>query len=293
MLDGVSAPPRPDQLTVEQLAAEAGLPTSTIRMYQTKGLLHAPRRHGRTARYDATHLDRLRLVQRMQARGFSLPAIAELIEARDSGASVASVLGLGGSGRPDDWVPVRLRHLRAMIPARELRPRLLRRASQLGLVRWRRGKPYTRRWALDGGARLTDLQVPATEILDRFDQLRAITDDVASNFVEVFERQLWPRLAGHATEEDQLDRIRELLVELTTTAEGVVVGALRESIRDAAEEFAERHGLLPEDGSEPAWARAPVPVLADTVAEGESAVDENAVQRFLNAPGDDPEEESR
>ncbi len=280
----------PAELTVEQLAVETGLPTSTIRMYQTKGLLHPPRRQGRTVRYDATHLERLRVVQRLQARGFSLPAIAELIQARARGASVAAVLGLGGSAGPDDWVPVRLRELSKMVPARELRPRLLRRAGQLGLVRWRRGRPHTRRWAWDSGSRLTHLDVPADEVLDQFDRLRAKTDEIAADFVGVFERRLWPQMAGHATADDQLTRIRNLLTELTETAEEVVLGALRESIRDAAEEFAERNDLIPADGSEPAWAQDPVPVLADGLGEGETetAVDEQAVQRFLDGVDEDP-----
>ncbi|WP_280266763.1 MerR family DNA-binding transcriptional regulator, partial [Nocardia wallacei] len=37
---------REAEFTVESLAARAGVPTSTVRMYQTKGLLHAPRRGG-------------------------------------------------------------------------------------------------------------------------------------------------------------------------------------------------------------------------------------------------------
>ncbi|MGQ0841116.1 MerR family transcriptional regulator [Actinokineospora sp.] len=250
-------------LTVEQLAAEAGLPTSTIRMYQTKGLLHPPRREGRTARYDASHVERLGLVHRLQQRGFSLPAITELIAARDLGARVGDVLGLTGSGGPDDWVPVGSRELRALVSARDLRPRLLRRASRMGLVRWERGRPYTRRWALDSGTRLAGLTVPPAEVLDAFDRLRAATDRIAADFVAVFERRLWPTLSTHATSGEQLDRVRALLVELTETAQGVVAGALRESIRDAAESFARKHDLLPTDGAEPAWASRAVPVLAE------------------------------
>src|SRR5262245_62731832 len=100
----------------------SSLPTSTIRMYQTKSLLNAPRRFGRVAKYDQSHLQRLGLVQRLQDRGFSLPAIVELIDARAKGATVADVLGLGGG--PDDWVPVRVSQMRAIISVRDLRPRL-------------------------------------------------------------------------------------------------------------------------------------------------------------------------
>jgi DNA-binding transcriptional MerR regulator len=274
---------RETELTVEQLAAEADLPTSTIRMYQTRGLLHPPRREGRTARYDSSHLERLGLVNRLQQRGFSLPAITELIAARDLGARVGDVLGLTGSGGPDDWVPVGVRELRAMVSARDIRLQLVRRAGRMGLVRWERGRPYVRRWALDSGGAMTRLTVPPAEVLDAFERLRGQTDRIAADFVDVFERILWPQLSGRAASDDQLDRVKALLVELTETAQGVVAGALRESIRDAAESFARKHDLLPADGP-PTWAGHTVPVLAERLEGTAAHVDEPAdaeIEQYL------------
>lgn len=260
---------RPDVAwSVEQLAAKTDLPTSTIRMYQTKGLLHPPARVGRTARYDQTHLERLRLIQRLQTRGFSLPAVAELLHAREAGVGVAEVLGLdsmsvGSEDGPDDWVPLTLRTLHGLVPLRDMRPALLRRATDLGLLRWRRGRPYTRRWALDSGKRLAMLGVPSPDVLDEFVRLRAATDRIAQDFLRLFDLQLWSRLSELSTQDDQLSRFRGMLVDLIDTAELVVVGALRESIRDAAEEFARRHDLVPSDGSQPVWDDRPVPVPAE------------------------------
>jgi DNA-binding transcriptional MerR regulator len=255
-------------LTIERLAMLSGLPTSTIRMYQTRGLLHAPRRSGRTARYDQSHVQRLALVQRLQDRGFSLPSIAELIDARAQGATVADVLGLAGG--PDDWVPVHVRQLRAVLSVRDLRPGLLRRATRLGLLTWRKGRPYTRRWALDSGLRLCELAVPPTEVLDEYERLRAITDQVAANFVAVFERRLRQRIDAGDTAPHQLGMVRAMLEELAGIAEGVVVGALRESIRDAAEDYARRYELVPTQGAEPAWLDNPVPALFERAQAGET-----------------------
>ncbi|MEU7529846.1 MerR family transcriptional regulator [Saccharothrix sp. NPDC042600] len=275
------------QLTVDELAVRVGLPGSTIRMYQTKGVLHPPRRQGRVAYYDESHIERLTLVQRLQARGFSLPAIAELVKAREQGASVAAVLGVGDTEGPDDWVRVRVRDLKRLVPTGDMRPAVLRRAIQLGLVRWRRGWPHTRRWALEAGNRLAGLAVPAEDVLDQFAGLRRATDGIAADFVEVFERRLWPRLDGKSAEEDQLDRVRALLVELTYTAETVVVGTLRESIREAAEEFARRHGLLPGGDFRPAWAEEPVPIAERLIDTENEIPDETTIRRFLDQ-GDEP-----
>ncbi|GAA0230630.1 hypothetical protein GCM10010492_31470 [Saccharothrix mutabilis subsp. mutabilis] len=275
------------QLTVDELAVRVGLPGSTIRMYQTKGVLHPPRRQGRVAYYDESHIERLTLVQRLQSRGFSLPAIAELVKAREQGASVAAVLGVGDTEGPDDWVRVRVRDLKRLVPTGDMRPAVLRRAIQLGLVRWRRGWPHTRRWALEAGNRLAGLAVPAEDVLDQFAGLRRATDGIAADFVEVFERRLWPQLDGKSAEEDQLDRVRALLVELTYTAETVVVGTLRESIREAAEEFARRHGLLPGGDFRPAWAEEPVPIAERLIDTENEIPDETTIRRFLDQ-GDEP-----
>ncbi|MFI6040192.1 MerR family transcriptional regulator [Nocardia sp. NPDC051321] len=265
-------------LTVEELAARVGVPTSTVRMYQSKGLLHAPRRAGRTARYDSSHLQRLELVQRLQERGFSLTSIAELLTAREQGATVADLLALPGG--PEDWVPLGLREIRVMIKPKDLRPTLLRKATQLGLIRWRRGRPQARRWALTSGMRVAELDIPPGEVLDQVVRLRAHTDQIAADFGDIFERTLWPRIHASSSETDQLDRVRALLEELTGLAEGVVVSALRESVRHLAEQFADRHELLPAEGERPAWLDHPVPVLNERLLD-RTDDDVEAVDQFL------------
>jgi DNA-binding transcriptional MerR regulator len=276
-----------EHFTVDELAVRVGLPSSTIRMYQTKAVLHPPRRQGRIARYDASHVERLMLVQRLQARGFSLPAIAELVAAREKGATVAAVLGVGDTEGPDDWVRIRMRDISRLIPMGDLRPRLLRRAIQLDLLRWRHGWPHTRRWALEAGNRLAALGVPSDDVLDSFARLRAATDGIAADFVTVFEQRLWPQIDAKTADEDQLNRVRDLLVELTYTAETVVVGTLRESIRDAAEEFARRHALLPNEDFQPAWANGPLPEIAERLTETAEDDEDPDVEGFLAREDDE------
>lgn len=279
----------PESLTIDELAVRIGLPSSTIRMYQTKGVLHAPRRQGRVAYYDASHVERLTLVQRLQQRGFSLPAIAELITAREKGESVAAVLGMGETEGPDDWVRIKVRDIKHLIPMGDVQPRLLLRAMRLGLVRWKYGWPHARRWALEAGGRLAGLRVPSDDVMDSFTRLRTATDAIASDFVRLFEQQFWPELARKAGDDNQLENVRALLVELTYTAETAVVGTLRESIRDAAEEFAERHGLLPSDDFQPAWAEQPLPPIAENLMDPAGDLpSEQEIECFL-ARGDEDE----
>jgi DNA-binding transcriptional MerR regulator len=90
----VSTSRRAPELTIDQLARRTGSTTRNIRAHQTAGLLPAPRLDGRTARYDATHLERLRAIERLQDQGFSLAAIRALFDAFDDGRSLDDVLGL-------------------------------------------------------------------------------------------------------------------------------------------------------------------------------------------------------
>jgi len=67
-------------LTLEDLAHLAGETTRTIRYYTQEGLLASPGL-GRGVRYGPEHLDRLLLIQALQARGLPLIRIRERLQA--------------------------------------------------------------------------------------------------------------------------------------------------------------------------------------------------------------------
>src|SRR6266702_1685518 len=77
------------RLTIEALASRAGTATTTVRMYQSKGLLPPPQRRGRIGYYGEGHLARLRLIAQLQEQGFSLASIKRLTEAWESGLELA------------------------------------------------------------------------------------------------------------------------------------------------------------------------------------------------------------
>jgi DNA-binding transcriptional MerR regulator len=62
--------------TLQELAAEAGLPARTIRFYIARGLLPGPDKAGRGAAYTEAHLARLQQIKNLQARGLMLAEIA-------------------------------------------------------------------------------------------------------------------------------------------------------------------------------------------------------------------------
>lgn len=70
---------RAGEYTVDELAFAAGVPTRTIRFYQSKGVLPSPVRRGRVALYDERHVERLRLIGELKDRGLSLRALRHLL----------------------------------------------------------------------------------------------------------------------------------------------------------------------------------------------------------------------
>jgi DNA-binding transcriptional MerR regulator len=66
--------------SLPELVLASGVPVDTVRYYQTLGLLDPPRHEGRSAVYEAAHLDRLRLIRSMSKRGLSLKVIGMLLK---------------------------------------------------------------------------------------------------------------------------------------------------------------------------------------------------------------------
>lgn len=67
---------------VDQLAAQAGVSVDTVRFYQARGLLPHPRRVGRVAVYTDGHLERLRRIRALAAKGLSLSVIRRILASR-------------------------------------------------------------------------------------------------------------------------------------------------------------------------------------------------------------------
>jgi DNA-binding transcriptional MerR regulator len=70
----------PNQLTIEQLAAQSGMSVRNIRAHQARGLLAAPEVRMRVGYYGPEHLAQLRLIRELQDDGFNLGGIKRLLE---------------------------------------------------------------------------------------------------------------------------------------------------------------------------------------------------------------------
>src|SRR6201987_2495632 len=97
-----------EPLTIDDLARRVQLPVRTIREYHTMRLLPPPERRGRLGLYGSQHVQRLRLIARLQRRGYSLAGIRDLLGAWESGTDLTTLLGVDESQAALDETPLRL-----------------------------------------------------------------------------------------------------------------------------------------------------------------------------------------
>jgi DNA-binding transcriptional MerR regulator len=221
------------EMTIDELAREAGLVVSTVRLYQNRGLIPGPVKRGRVGWYSPSHLARLRLIGDLQERGFSLAAIRELVDGMVEGQSLASVLGLDRTGTPAAAVPqtLTMAELMAELPGVTFTPELVQRVVGLGLIEVSpdlatvtvRSPTFLR-----VGRELVRLGVPTDEILDQYEQLQVDARVVAARFSQLFREHLWEG------DGDPLTR----LGELGGLAQEVVGMALQLALAEEAERFA-------------------------------------------------------
>lgn len=188
------------EFRVEELAREAGITVRTLRFYRERKLIRPPRREGRIAWYDESHLARLRTIAALLERGHTLSGIAELSEAFDRGRDVGELLGLG---EPSEEIPVRLTPEElADYFAGQVTPDNLEAAMDLGYVGVDGEEiVHVSRRLLDVSAALVREGVPLADVLSAAKRVRAHAEDLAELFTDL--------VLSHATEHD-LQRLRPL-----------------------------------------------------------------------------------
>ncbi len=127
-----------EALTIDDLARRVQLPVRTIREYHTMRLLPPPERQGRLGLYHDQHVQRLRLITRLQRRGYSLAGIRDLLAAWESGTDLVTLLGVDESQAALDETPLWLTRAELLQRLPSLEEATLARAGQIGLVRSQR-----------------------------------------------------------------------------------------------------------------------------------------------------------
>jgi DNA-binding transcriptional MerR regulator len=219
-----------EPLTIDDLARQVQLPVRTIREYHTMRLLPPPERRGRLGLYGDQHVQRLRLIARLQRRGYSLAGIRDLLGAWESGTDLVTLLGVDESQAALDETPLFLTRAELFQRLPELDEATLARAGRIGLVR-PHGEDHfgVRSPALLGlVADWVRVGIPLDGALDLIEVLTGDLDTLAGKLADLVVARIWePATASGRVGEltDLLRRARPLLLQGAATTLADRIGA--------------------------------------------------------------------
>lgn len=225
---------------IEQLARTAGVAVDTIRFYQGKGLLEAPRRDGRVTWYGEGHVDRLRRIRELQQRGFTLTVIQRFLAGELEPSDEALVAAVTHPSSPQTLTLAELAD-RSGVAAP-----LLASLEQAGLlVPVETGDeplyPAEDLEAIAAGMQLIAAGVPLGDLMDLGKGYSAAVDRTARQAVDLFDRHVRERIhaEGGAPEAAEL-RLLELFNELLNASGTLVRHHFQRTLLRAAREHIEK-----------------------------------------------------
>ncbi|MBC6450326.1 MerR family transcriptional regulator [Actinokineospora xionganensis] len=221
---------------IDDLARAAGTSVRNVRVYQDRELLAPPIRRGRTAIYGDAHLSRLRLILNMLDRGYAFAQIKEMLDAWQSGHSLADVLGLeqatGAAWSQEQPAVIPMNELVRMFGT-QLTPANIRRALDLGVLE-RRGAHFVAPSPklLDAGHELVKLDVPLSEALTLAAELQQETDRVTAMLVGLVRKYvLDPKGDDWLPSGDELPHFADVISRLHPLVMSALSAAVDRSAR--------------------------------------------------------------
>jgi DNA-binding transcriptional MerR regulator len=229
-----------DKMTIDELAREAGTTTRNVRAYQTRGVLDPPQIIGRIGYYTDEHLTRLKLISRLQQRGFGLQAINDLLSAHDTGSSLSDVLGFSDALMAPwtDEVPesISRAELEDKFPEIKSDGSLIKKAVELELLSpdgdgWKIPSPRLMRV----GAQLVSVGIPLAVVLKQAELMKADIDSLSWRLVAMFGMYIWEPFVSGQTPERELGDITNILQDLRPLASEAVSVFLARAMQNATE----------------------------------------------------------
>src|SRR4051795_6333270 len=230
-------------LTIDELARRTGMTVRNIRAHQSRGLVPPPKVRGRTGYYGDEHLERIELIQELQADGFNLESIRKLLEG--AGGSSSEVLNFSRTLRApfeDEQSEIISTEELAERWGGALDERLMTRAEKLGMFRdlgdgqYEVLSPRLQR----AGMQLAELGVPPDVALDVAAEVRTSARRVARVFIDLFMENVWKPFNEAGRPEEEWPKVREALERLRPLASEALLAMFQLTMSEATEKAAER-----------------------------------------------------
>jgi DNA-binding transcriptional MerR regulator len=227
-----------EELTVDELAARAGVSVRTVRFYASRGLLPSPRLRGRLGLYGADHLARLDLIRELQTHGFTLSAIERHLEripedaTPDDLALQRALLAPWTTDQSEDLD----RHELNQRAGRHLDDQMLDQLAALGILevldddRERVRLPSTS--MLGVGVRALELGLPQEMLLQAKQIVEQRSAQIATELRELFAVNVLRPYVGRGRPEDERDRVRATTDQLRPLTIQALVHGFQRAVND-------------------------------------------------------------
>jgi DNA-binding transcriptional MerR regulator len=249
-VDGSGEQPAQGELTVEQLAYETGMSVRNIRNHQSRGLLPPPDVRARVGYYGPRHVERLRLIQEMQAEGFKLTAIQRLLG--EHGAAADRLVGLRRAVTApfvtESAEVLTTEELEEWFGPRDENLESLERAQKLGLLNPLGGGRYEAPSPalLRAAGEVRDRGVPLDAALAAIAKVRGSAQSSAKVFVRLFLDEVWKPFDESDRPDDRWPEIIESIERLRPLASEALLALFKQTMADEVEDAFGR--ILEEQG---------------------------------------------
>ncbi|MFJ1925057.1 MULTISPECIES: MerR family transcriptional regulator [unclassified Streptomyces] len=225
-------------LTVDELAARAGVTVRTVRFYSTRGLLPppviGPRRVGH---YGHGHLSRLALIEELQHQGMTLAAIERYLEQLPpdlSAQDLAIHRALVASWAPDSAEDVTRPELERRA-GRALTGQDLDRLAAMGVLE--RADPGEAPYRVDPGllrlgVELLDVPIAHETILAARTVLLEHTRSAAQELTRLFRDEVWSPYRERESDPEHLKAMKSLSAHMQPMVLQALVTAFQRSLKE-------------------------------------------------------------
>ena len=225
----------PQQLTIEQLAAETGMSVRNIRSHQARGLLAPPDVRSRVGYYGPEHVAALRLIRSLQEEGFNLNGIKRLLE--DTNGNVERLLRVRKAlaaplrDAPTEThtaVELGVRFGLDPVEGREL----LSRAIKLGVLIPVGGDTYEapNPSLLAIGDEAVRGGIPLRAALTAIEDVQRHCDAASKSFVKLFLQEVWKPFAKADMPVERWPEIEEVVERLRPAASEALLTIFEERL---------------------------------------------------------------
>ncbi|MBE9375802.1 MerR family transcriptional regulator [Saccharopolyspora sp. HNM0983] len=226
-----------EELTIDELAARAGVTVRTVRFYASRGLLPPPRLRGRTGLYGGDHLARLDLIRELQVLGFTLSAIERHLERIPDEAAPEELALQRALIAPwtDEHAEDLDRHELDRRAGRRLDDRLLEQLVQLGILQHLPDSEQVRLPSpamLDVGLRILDLELPPEMLVHAKDIVEQHTAQIATELRELFAANLLRPYVERGRPDDERERMRQVTDQLRPLTIQVLVNGFQHAVNN-------------------------------------------------------------